>query len=152
MRAARLKIIFAVPLGLMSCFATADSKLSFSPQYKAEAEVISKGQEIKVTAKVGLQEVTDTFTIETQKELRLAVDDFDFDGRMDFSASHTDDGMGTYLISHLYRYSARDRKFVPMAPKCGDEFINMVVSKKKRTLTNSYVFGDRYKTCTITFK
>lgn len=150
--ATRLKIICFVSLGLISCLATGASKLSFSPQYKAAAEVVSKGQEIKVTVKVGSQEATDIFTFETERKLRLAVDDFDFDGHKDFSVSHTDDGMGNHLISHLYRYSAIDRKFVPMAPKCGDEFINIVVSKQKRTLTNSYVFGNRYLTCTIEFK
>ena len=67
MCAPRLKTICAVLLSLICCSATADGKLSFSPQYKIEAEVVAKGQEIKVTVKVGLQETTNTFTVETEK-------------------------------------------------------------------------------------
>lgn len=122
--ATRLKIICFVSLGLISCLATGASKLSFSPQYKAAAEVVSKGQEIKVTVKVGSQEATDIFTFETERKLRLAVDDFDFDGHKDFSVSHTDDGIGGWAITlsliciailQLIESSCRWRRSVAMS-------------------------------------
>jgi hypothetical protein len=136
----------------LSAFAAADaSKLAFSPLCDVKAEVVAKDQEVTITVRHGAEVATETIQVETEKKLKLAVDDFNFDGHPDFAISHTDDGMGTYTISQIYSYSAREKKFVALTPKCGDEFINVVVSKKKRTLTNSYMVDNRYKTCTMKF-
>ncbi len=94
----------------------------------------------------GMQ-VTETFVVETERKLRVSVEDFNFDGYKDFSISHIDDGMGTYEISLLYVYAPKRRAFLPLAPRCGDEFINLKVNKSRKTLTNSYLVDNQYRTC-----
>ena len=37
--------------------------------------------------------------------------------------------------------------FLALAPRCGDEFINLAVNKAKKTLTNSYIVDNKYRTC-----
>ena len=135
----------------ISAFATAGNKLSFSPFCNVQAEVVADGQKVIVTVKKNDEIANATIEIETEKKLQLAVNDFNFDGHSDFSISHTDDGMGTYTITEIYVYTAKEKKFLRLTPKCGDEFINVVISKTKRTLTNSYVVNNRYKTCTMKF-
>jgi hypothetical protein len=153
MRAIRTNLLSFCVLGLASvaALAAADGKLSFSPLCDVKAEVVANGQQVTITVRQGADVVTETIAVDTEKKLKLAVDDFNFDGHPDFVISHTDDGMGTYTISQIYSYSAKEKKFVALTPKCGDEFINVVVSKKKRTLTNSYMVDNRYKTCTMKF-
>ena len=92
-----------------------------------------------------------TIALETEKRLKISVEDYNFDGHKDFAISHVDDGMGTYQVSQVYVYSAQAEKFIPLAPKCGDEFINLAVDKARRTLTSSYVVVNKYKTCQMKF-
>lgn len=140
-------------LGLsgFSALAAVGNKLSFSPCCDVQAEVVADRQEVTVTVKKPGGVATETIQVETENKLKLAVGDFNFDGNSDFSISHIDDGMGTHTISEIYVYAAKEKKFLRLIPKCGDEFINVVISKKKRALTNSYVVNNGYKTCTMTF-
>lgn len=125
--------------------------LSFWPTPKVRAEISAKGREVSVTLKNGSYVTTKKIQVETEKSLKLLVDDYNFDGYPDFSISHVDDGMGTYTIYQLYVYSAKENKFNMLQPQCGDEFINIVVSRTKRSLTNSYFSENELKTCTVKY-
>lgn len=123
------------------------AKLIFSPEKGIHAEITGKGQQVLVTLKVGLIATTDKIFVETERPLALAIEDYNFDGRKDFSISHIDDGMGSYTVYQIYLYIPSKRTFAPMEPKCGDQFINIRVSKKHRKLTNSYFSDNVLKTC-----
>lgn len=75
----------------------------------------------------------------------------DGDDGVTFSPASDVEASLTYEISQVYVYSARAEKFLPLAPKCGDAFINLPVNKAKRTLTSSYVVENKYKACRMKF-
>lgn len=127
-----------------ACAQAADpGRTEFSPAKGVQAVLTVKGQEVELN----LAGATETIAVETEKKLRIKVEDYNFDGYKDFAISHTDDGMGTYEISLVYVYSPKEKKFVPLAPRCGDEFINLALNKAKKTLTNSYIVDNKYRTC-----
>jgi hypothetical protein len=142
-------LIFSLSVGIVR--AASPNTLSFAPMCGVSTDVVAIGPEVTVTVKKGSDVKTEKIQVETEKNLKLSVDDYNFDGHPDFAISHIDDGMGTYTIYQIYIYSPKENKFVLLSPKCGDEFVNMVVSKKKRTLTNSYMVENEFKTCTMKF-
>ena len=145
--AAMLAIAAAAGAANACAQAAEPRRTEFSPAKGVQAVLTVKGQEVELNlAGEGVQ-ATETIAVETEKTLRVKVEDYNFDGYKDFSISHTDDGMGTYEISQVYVYSPKEKKFVPLTPRCGDEFINLAVNKSKKTLTNSYIFDNKYKTC-----
>jgi len=130
------------------CAQEADpGRIEFSPTKGMQALLTAKGQEVELNLAGEGKQATEIITVETEKRLRLKIEDYNFDGFRDFSISHADDGMGTYEVSLVYVYSPNEKKFVPLAPRCGDEFINLVVNKSRKTLTNSYVVDNKYRTC-----
>lgn len=123
------------------------AEVRFSPTTGVEANLIVRDHAVEVALTGVNGGSTETIAIETEKKLNLKLEDYDFDGHKDFSVSHVDDGMGTYEIYQVYLYSSKENKFVLLAPPCGEEFINLVVEKRARTLVNSYISNNRYKTC-----
>jgi hypothetical protein len=143
-----LRIIF-LALNLTLCTVHADTSgvLSFSPAKGIYVEVTTNREEVTINLKKGGVITSEKISVETEKNLKIIAEDYNFDGHLDFSISHVDDGMGTYAIYQIYVYSVEDRAFHLLLPKCGDEFINVSVSKKDRSLTNSYFADNQFKTC-----
>lgn len=141
--------IFSVAEWPASAFGA--NTVSFAPESKIFATLTTDEQDVSLTVKNGDHITTETIHVDTEKPLKLEVKDYNFDGRKDFSISHIDDGMGTYRIYQIYIFSPQQKKFIPLQPKCGDEFINVVTSDKIRTLTNSYFSENQIKTCTMKF-
>lgn len=121
--------------------------IRFSPASGVEANLVVRDHEVDVALTGARGSSTETIAVETEKTLKIKVEDYNFDGHKDFSVSHIDDGMGTYEIYQVYLYSDKEKKFVLLAPPCGDEFINLVLDKRAHTLINSYMVDNRYKTC-----
>lgn len=134
-----------------SVHAAADKKLSFSPTSNVATTVVANGQDVKVTVKKGASFTSKNIHIDTEKRLDLTAEDYNFDGYKDFSIAHLDDGMGTYTIYQIYIFSKENGKFIAAKPKCGDEFINIALSKKDHTLTNSFFSENQIKTCTTKY-
>ncbi len=148
--AARAKIgFFLVGLTVASVCAAQDSKLTFAPSHGIIAEVAAHGNVVTVALKGRKKTITEIIQVDTERHLRLSVDDYNFDGVPDFAIAHTDDGMGTSTVYQIYVYSPKQNKFIPLSPKCGDEFINVRVSKRARQLTNSYWADNRLNTCAM---
>lgn len=124
---------------------------AFAPKQGISASVSVDGQQLDYEVRKGDSANTGALTLETEKTVRVTVADYNFDGYQDFSASHTDDGMGTYTLFHIFVYEPKTNNFVALTPKCGDEFINVVVNPKKRTLTNSYFADNRMKSCSAKY-
>jgi hypothetical protein len=127
---------------------TPKERVSFSPARGIDVTVSLAGQVATVAVTNAGQVASEEIAVETEKKIKINLADYNFDGHMDFSLSHTDDGMGTYQIYQIYVYSPSEHKFVQLTPKCGDEFINVVLSRpSQRTLTNSYVSQNQFKNC-----
>lgn len=56
-----------------------------------------------------------------------------FDVYKDFSVSYIDSGMGTYTLYRILVYDNTGDKFVEITPKCGDQFINVVLNTETLT-------------------
>jgi hypothetical protein len=83
----------------------------------------------------------------SENELHVATDDYNFDGYPDFSVWHIDEGMGTYTIHRTFIYAPKEQSFYEVAPKCGDEFINLKVDRKKKRLQSTYFDNNAPKLC-----
>jgi hypothetical protein len=147
-----MKKIFAsiiiLTFNFLCCTAFAENeKLTFSPEPGISVQIQTDGQKVTLDITNEKKVTTQAMEIETEKSLKLITDDYNFDGHSDFSVSHLDDGMGTYKIYQIYIYSNKDKKFHALQPKCGDEFINISLSKKNRSLINSYYANNQLKTC-----
>lgn len=143
--------VFSLMIGWRVFAGESFTELAFSPIAGVEAIVRVKGDAVELSIHGAFGDSKETIAVDTEKRLKITVEDYNFDGHPDFAISHVDDGMGTYQIYQVYVYSTKENKFVPLVPQCGDEFINLVVSKGARTLTNSYIVDNRYKTCKMKF-
>jgi hypothetical protein len=121
--------------------------IKFSPAPGLEVRLQSGFQQVELS----YDGHSETIAVDTEKPLRIKVADYNFDGHLDFSISHVDDGMGTYDLYDIYVYAPKEKKFVLLQPKCGDAFINVALAKRERALINSYMVQGRYKTCKMKF-
>lgn len=151
------KVIFllstfcAINCVALPAHATENEKLFFSPAPGISTTVTTQDQDVTLIIRKGANLTSETIHIDTEKRLNLISEDYNLDGHKDFSISHLDDGMGTYTIYQIYLFSEKDGKFIAAQPKCGDEFINIVFSRIRRTLTNSYFSENKVKSCTVKY-
>jgi hypothetical protein len=122
---------------------------SFVPTPGSLAHISVEANLTTVTLKSGGRVSTEKIIMDTEQKITVQVADYNFDGYQDFSLSHTDDGKGTYQIYKIYVFSSATKKFEQLMPGCGDDFINVVLSKpEQRRLTNSYSSAGTWKSCT----
>lgn len=117
----------------------------FSPEGSVQATIAVVDREVSFSTRSGGRDKASKLMIDSERPVRVEIDDYNFDGFKDFSISHIDDGQGTYSIYRIFVYSKKNKTFVEIQPKCGDEFINIKVNKKTSTVTNSY-FRDNVMT------
>jgi hypothetical protein len=134
------KAIFAGLMVLLSASARSDDvrEFRFLPESSVRATVTVANQEVSFSTKFGGLYKNSKVSIDSENPVRVEIDDYNFDGFKDFSLSHVDDGQGTYSIYRIFVYSRKTRNFVEIQPKCGDEFINIKLDKKNKTVINSY--------------
>lgn len=141
----------ALLFGIAFQAAADNAVVSFSPLKGVDAVIEVHGSRVDLVVTRLHIAMRDTIEVETEKTLRVVVEDYNFDGYSDFSVSHTDDGMGSYEISEVFTYSANEGKFIRLAPTCGEEFVNLRIEKKKRRLLNTYTQGNRFRTCAMQY-
>lgn len=74
-------------------------------------------------------------------------EDYSFDGKEDFALWYTDDGMGIYDIFRVFIFTEKDMIFKEIKPKCGDDFINLKIDKKRRELNSIYYSNNEIEKC-----
>ncbi|WP_442875237.1 XAC2610-related protein [Cupriavidus sp. P-10] len=84
---------------------------------------------------------------DNSNSIRIEKVDYNFDGKIDFSLKYLDEGMGVYFIHRVFLYSKTTRNFKEYFPRCGDEFINLKIDKKKRRLISTYFRDNTPKLC-----
>lgn len=90
-------------------------------------------------------------TMETERDAKVSVDDYNFDGFKDFSVWHLDDGKGTYTIHRIFVYAPKKGEFNEVFPACSDEFINLRLNKKKKLIISSYQKESTWAICQTKF-
>ncbi|MFM0663577.1 XAC2610-related protein [Paraburkholderia sediminicola] len=85
--------------------------------------------------------------VDSERRININVDDFNFDGKNDFSVWYIDDGMGVYTVHRIFMYSKKRQAFVEYFPACGDEFIDLRVDRKRRRLISTYFEDNVSKSC-----
>ncbi|CAM2164217.1 conserved exported hypothetical protein [Paraburkholderia sacchari] len=121
----------------------------FSPAHGMKAVVAVDGQVLTWVINYGHGDNRDRVVIDTEKNVHIDVDDYDFSGRLGFAVWHVDDGMGTYSVYRVFTFSPSTKKFVERvpAPQCGDEFVNLRIDKKRHRLLSAFWDGNIPKVC-----
>lgn len=144
----QLFLSFLLIAATQNAFAQETRSVSFSPDGYRHAVVTVSRQVLTIRWEPSREEGAATIAIDTDKPVAIKVADYNFDGYQDFSISSLDEGMGTYRIYRIFTYSASREEFVEIHPACGDDFINVRLTQKSRTLINSYYSDNVMKTCT----
>lgn len=96
---------------------------------------------------MGDNEEKETINIGTENTLNIEIADYNFDGNLDFSVWHMDEGMGTYLIYRVFIYNPQSKKFTEASPSCGEDFINLNQNRKTKSLSSTYFKDNSPKIC-----
>lgn len=119
---------------------------------KANAATISVGSG-KIAFEVKSEDTTSSgyFDIDTESEIHIKVDDFNFDGNLDFDVWYFDEGMGVYTIHRIFVFEPSSRGFYEIFPRCGDQFLNLELDRKRRVLYNTFFIHNKPKRCATRF-
>jgi hypothetical protein len=132
----------------LSANASEDARI-FSPARRVTAEIAIDGAVLTWKVHYDGGNNQGYVRVDTEKRLHLDVGDYDFSGRSGFALWHVDDGMGAYSIYRVFTFSPSTNAFVEQtpAPPCGDEFVNLKIGKKKRSLISTFWDRNIPKTC-----
>ena len=119
----------------------------FSPAPDVKAIVITKANDLTWKVDYNGSKNKGNVSLDTEREIHIDVNDFDFSGHLGFSVWHVDDGMGTYTVFRVFTYSQPTNEFVERSPACGDEFVNLKIDKKRHYLISTYWDQNIPKTC-----
>lgn len=134
------------------------------PSYAEERIKFAPNEDVLVTIEVadepstenpGIKEVRYQITfndkvhsgnirVEALRDIRIGIDDYNFDGVKDFSINYFDDGWGVYEISRIFVFLPSIEKFNEVFPNgegCPGEFISMRVDKKAQAIISSNYDG-----------
>ncbi|MEN2401395.1 hypothetical protein GKZ90_0016515 [Flavobacterium sp. MC2016-06] len=124
------------------------SQKKFQLQQKDQTQIkinaVNDFEKLEITTSKNskIQVIDSIETSITDKEMHVAIEDYNFDGYKDFSVYRLDDGMGVYTIYQIFIYNPTNGKFkalqipVNCNPEC-DEFCDVQINPKKKTLQSS---------------
>lgn len=118
--------------------------IDFFPSGESKATIKIKDNEVEIISGDNLEKKIE---FDTEKTLNIEISDYNFDGNLDFSIWHMDEGMGTYLIYRVFIFNPKNKKFTEASPSCGEEFINLNSNRKTKTLSSTYFKGNTPKIC-----
>lgn len=123
---------------MSTCALACDQRRDFSPKNGIDIEAYTKGQ--MLFYKISASKKTESHKIgfDTEKKISLSIEDFNFDGHLDMSVSHIDDGMGAFTISRVFIFSPVNEDFYEILPDCGEQFLNLKINAESRKLVSSY--------------
>lgn len=110
--------------------------------------------EIRTSVDTAIQVIDDLY--QSEKDMFLELNDYNFDGFTDFSCYSLDEGMGVYSIYQIYLYNKKHNKFerlkIPenINPNCV-EFCDIKPDEKRRRLLSSCRGGAKWHQDTWTF-
>jgi hypothetical protein len=109
--------------------------IGFFPSGDSKVTIKIKDNEVEI---INGDKLEKKIEFDTGKTLNIEIADYNFDGNLDFSIWHMDEGMGTYLIYRVFIFKPKIEKFTEANPNCGDEFINLNLDRKSKTVSSTY--------------
>ena len=108
---------------------------------------------VEVTA-AGVQYVIQSkytkITLNSMNSVQIvAIEDFDFNGDLDFAISGETEGLSVYRV---FVYSREKKDFVEQSPSCGTMFMDLRVDKEKKQLLSTYHEDNVQKICVTKLK
>jgi hypothetical protein len=150
-----LRVFFFGTTLLLALVSNAQKITKFQQKDKTQIKInpVNNFERIEIsTSKNNKKQILDSIeTSITDKEMHLVIEDYNFDGYQDFACYHTDDGMGVYTIYQIFIYNSVTSQFKKLlipsnyGPKC-DEFCDVQIDKKKKTLQSSCRGGAQWHT------
>ena len=135
-------------LALAWCVSSAiAASVQFDPRAGVTTVIDVRGSEITLKTSTGSNVMEQKIHFETERPLNLVIDDFDFDGTIDFSAWSLDEGKGVFEMHRVFLYDAAHSTFKEAFPKCGDEFMNLRVDHPNKVLVSTYFRDGAPATC-----
>lgn len=125
-----------------------DERVLYSPKEGVDVEILTHKQTIFYKVDTSVRAESGQITVDTEKKLKLTIEDYNFDGYRDFSISHLDDGMGVFNISRVFLFSPTDKDFREIFPDCGDEFLNLKKDVAAKALVSTYFKDNVPEFCT----
>lgn len=148
-----MQIVPLLFLTLLTCAsAVAEPSANFQPCPKVAIDVTVSKSSIDYTIATSGAERKKSIQLEIETQPHVELNDFNFDGLQDFSVWYLDEGMGKYTIHRVFIYDSKSNDFVEAAPRCGDEFLNLIVDKSKRKLISTYYINTQPMTCSTRLK
>ena len=83
--------------------------------------------------------------LEVEARPHISVEDYNFDGCSDFSIWYIDEGMGRDTIHRIFIRAKDD--FEEIHPRCGDEFLNLKIDKRKKILRSAVYVDNQASLC-----
>ena len=143
----RIKTALAYLVLIFAFQAKADeATVTFSPEPGVEVRINMEQSSIYCEVSKGDEKSITSFPLESETKRHLVVDDFNFDGKMDFSVWYIDEGMGVYAIHRVFVYSKK-KTLIEKFPDCGDVFINLKVDKERKRLLSTYYKENAPRIC-----
>lgn len=150
-----MRILLSGIILLFACHCYSQKKTEFYQKDKTQIKIVVingfEKLEVSNSANNKTQVLKNIETSMTGKEMRIAINDYNFDGYQDFACYRTDDGMGVYTIYQIFIYNPENRQFnqlkipVNADAEC-DEFCDIQINKKKKTLQSSCRGGAAWHT------
>jgi hypothetical protein len=120
---------------------------SFQPAVGMTAIITSTRSAISYTIASSNGTATNSVPLAVESQPHVRVQDFNFDGHLDFEVWYVDEGMGRYTIHRVFVFKPESATFAEVSPSCGDEFLNLRVNKTKRRLISTYYVRNRAQLC-----
>ncbi|MBD9503192.1 hypothetical protein IB256_20555 [Pseudomonas sp. PDM17] len=118
--------------------------IGFFPSDDSKVTIKIKNNEVEI---INGDKIEKKIEFDTEKTLNIEISDYDFDKNLDFSIWHSDDGKGVYDIYRIFLYNKKTKAFVEAQSKCGDEFINVRIDKKTKTIASTIFEDNTPKIC-----
>jgi hypothetical protein len=125
----------------------AKSTANFQPAPGITVTVTTSRSAINYTITSAKDSKPNSIPLEIESQPNVRVQDFNFDGYLDFEVWYVDEGMGKYTVHRVFVFSPDSLTFTEALPKCGDEFLNLKVNKTRRALISTYYVENRVLTC-----
>lgn len=109
--------------------------IGFFPSGDSKVTIKIKDNEVEIINGDNLEKKIE---FDTGKILNIEISDYNFDGNLDFSIWHVDEGMGTYLTYRVFIFNPKSKKLIEASPSCGEEFINLNQNRKTKSLSSTY--------------
>jgi hypothetical protein len=147
----RFKLLAGPLLGLLWIVSAHAEVTTFNPTPGIEVTLKLEGSSLAFSVTSDAHSESRTIDFQSENELHVQIDDFNFDGAKDFAVWQIDDGMGTYDFHRIFVYQPTTGTFQELRPDCGDGFVNLRIESKRKMLVSTYWEMNVPKQCVTRF-